>query len=429
MDVLAFSGVSTVLFTDIPSDSLFARFADSRAIGIASTARSKDPEWMRLNLPRYFQWLHDCSAPILHYKVCSTFDSAPEVGSIGQAIDIGMSIRDSVAIPMLTAAPQIRRYQAFGHLFAGATNGVWRLDRHPVMSQHPVTPMNESDLLRHLSIQSDLPSALIDLEMLATDAHAALDTAIQSGAKILSIDSIDAVSEENAGALLWENRQRLGFVVGSQGVEYSLVRHWQSMGLLEPDTVRTSLKHVDTIVAVSGSVSPTTAEQLEFAATDGFDLIEFPCTSVLASDDELASAVSEAIANGIAAVKRGVSPLVYTARGPDDPAVNKFRQALTSSQLTSGEANARIGIALGKVLDGILHSTDVRRAVISGGDTSGYAMKQLGLQALVALAPTVPGASICTGYGDSEHDGLEIALKGGQMGARDFFGWVRRGDG
>jgi uncharacterized protein YgbK (DUF1537 family) len=31
-------------------------------------------------------WL--AGAPLLQYKVCSTFDSAPEVGSIGHVIDM-----------------------------------------------------------------------------------------------------------------------------------------------------------------------------------------------------------------------------------------------------------------------------------------------------------------------------------------------------
>jgi hypothetical protein len=27
------------------------------------------------------------------------------------------------------------------------------------------------------------------------------------------------------------------------------------------------------------------------------------------------------------------------------------------------------------------------------------------------------------------HDGLELALKGGQMGSADYFGWIRAGGG
>lgn len=131
----------------------------------------------------------------------------------------------------------------------------------------------------------------------------------------------------------------------------------------------------------------------------------------------------------VAAAERGASPLVCSARGPADPDVAAYRSALSSSGLDTAQANARIGATLGRILDGVLRRTGVRRAVISGGDTSGYGMEQLGLQALIAKAPTIPGASICIGHGKSPHDGLEIALKGGQMGSRDFFSWVRDGGG
>lgn len=429
MEVLAFSGVPTVLFTDIPSDSLIERFRGVRAIGIASTARSKDPEWMAEHLPRPFAWLDAFQSPILHYKTCSTFDSSPETGSIGKAIEIGLSVRPAAGVPLIAAAPQMRRYQAFGHLFAGSFDGVFRLDRHPVMAHHPVTPMDESDLLHHLARQTSLPSALINLEMLWGNPQDALQAVLQSGARILSIDSMEPISEEAAGRLLWENKQKLGFVVGSQGVEYALVRHWIATGMLEPVPPVGSAGKVDTIVAVSGSVSPTTAEQLVHAGANGFELLPFPATCVCGSEGDLEAEIMRQISEGTAAAERGASPLIYSAKGPDDPAVETFRNALSTSRLNPGEANARIGDTLGRVLDGILQKTGIRRAVISGGDTSGYGMQQLNLQALVARAPTIPGASICIAHGDSPHDGLEIALKGGQMGSKDFFSWVRDGGG
>lgn len=136
MEVLAFAGIDSVLFSAVPSNELRARFGQARAIGIASTARAQDPVWMDENLPEPFAFLHGLGAPILHYKVCSTFDSSARSGNIGKAIEIGLTIRPSVAVPVLTAAPQQRRYQAFGHLFAGSFDGVHRLDRHPVMARH-----------------------------------------------------------------------------------------------------------------------------------------------------------------------------------------------------------------------------------------------------------------------------------------------------
>ena len=56
-------------------------------LGIAGVARSRDPAWMERNLPPVFDVLAGIGAPIAHYKVCSTFDSAPHIGSIGRAID------------------------------------------------------------------------------------------------------------------------------------------------------------------------------------------------------------------------------------------------------------------------------------------------------------------------------------------------------
>lgn len=58
----------------------------------------------------------------------------------------------------------------FGNLFAagGIASGaeVYRLDRHPVMNRHPVTPMGESDLVRHLALQTDRSIDLIDFRHL-----------------------------------------------------------------------------------------------------------------------------------------------------------------------------------------------------------------------------------------------------------------------
>jgi uncharacterized protein YgbK (DUF1537 family) len=429
MEVLTFAGLPSVLFTGIPDPSLAARFAGVGGVGIATTARSRGPDWMETELPLLLRWLEARGAPILHYKICSTFDSAPHVGSIGRAIEIALRIRPAKAVPLLTAAPAMRRYQVFGHLFAGAPDGVFRLDRHPVMARHPVTPMTESDLLRHLAAQTDLPGALLDLEALAQDPRGRLAAAVAAGARIVSIDCADAASEAAAGRLLWEHRDAMGLVVGSQGVEYALARHWQETGLLPPPPAPCSAGAVDRIVAVSGSVSPVTARQLAWAAANGFALLPFEAALACAGDAALAAEEARLVAAASAAAARGASPLVHSAAGHDDPAVARFRAALSESRVTPEDANRRIGEALGRILDGVLRATGLRRAVISGGDTSGHGIRKLGLEALVALAPTIPGAALCRAYGAGPHDGLEIALKGGQMGSEDYFGWIRAGGG
>lgn len=429
MEVLAFAGLPAVLFTDVPDVALLQRFAGVRGLGIATTLRSQTPAEMRAVLPPLAAWLGAQGAPLLHYKICSTFDSAPEMGSIGCATEVLLEARRARAALMLTAAPVMRRYQAFGHLFAGMAEGVFRLDRHPVMARHPVTPMAEADLLRHLAQQTDLPGGLISLEHLVGGGQERLEALVAGGARVLSVDAMDGGSEAAAGRLIWENREAMPVVVGSQGVEYALVRHWRAEGLIGPAPEAGSAGAVSQMVAVSGSVSPVTAGQLDWAGAHGFARIGFDAAAVCGSEDGLAAEEARVVALAVQAASEGASPLVHSAAGLDDPGVARFRAALSGSGLETGEANRRIGAALGRVLDRVLAATGLRRAVISGGDTSGYGMRALGLQALVALAPTVPGAALCRAYGAGRHDGLEIALKGGQMGTEDYFGWIRAGGG
>ncbi|CAM3277490.1 four-carbon acid sugar kinase family protein [Paracoccus nototheniae] len=429
MEVLEFAGIPSVLFTGPPSPAMLARFGDRRGVGIATTARAQDPDWMAAHLPGLFGALQALNPALLHYKICSTFDSAPQSGSIGAALAAALTVRPSDAVALLTAAPAMRRYQAFGHLFAGAPQGVFRLDRHPVMAHHPVTPMTESDLLAHLAGQTDLPGALIDLEALATDPQARLDQALAHGARILSIDSMEPASEAAAGALIWQNRARMGLVAGSQGVEYALVRHWQQAGLIPVAAPPGSAGAVDRIAVVSGSVSPVTSAQLDWAGRHGFALLPFDARAVCGSDAALAAEETRLIRAGLAVAGAGRSPLVHSAAGHQGEQVALFRQALAASGMAPELAQRRIGQALGRILDAILRGSGIQRAVISGGDTSGHAMGQLGVQALTALAPTIPGAALCRAYGDGPHDGLEIALKGGQMGSQDYFGWIRDGGG
>ncbi len=430
MEVLTFAGLNAVLFSDVPSPALAQRFANADALGIASTARSHGPDWMAANLPGPLAWLDATGAEILHYKVCSTFDSSPTAGNIGRAIEIALEIRDSEAVPLVTAAPQMRRYQSFGHLYAGIFEGVFRLDRHPVMARHPVTPMDEADLLRHLARQTDLPSALIDLEALwSGSAHRALDEAIAAGVRIISLDDMDPVSELAVGRLIWENRVRLRLAVGSQGLEYALVRHWQETGEIAPPPPAKGAGPVEQIAAISGSVSPSTARQIAWSAANGFEIIGFDAASVVGGEAGIEAEIARATTAALRALETGSSVLVTSAAGPDDPRVAAFRAALSASSLDFETANARIGKALGRVLDRVLQQSGLRRAVISGGDTSGHGMRALGIEALTALAPTIPGAALCLGHSEGRQDGLQIALKGGQMGSEDFFGWIRDGGG
>lgn len=430
MEVLTFAGLPSMLFLEPPTTDQLARYPDLKGVGVASTARAQSPEWMDAELPDIFAQLAALNPALMHYKVCSTLDSSPQVGSIGRAMEIGQAHFASAAIPVLIAAPQMRRYQSFGHLFAGFGDAVYRLDRHPVMSRHPVTPMHEADVAKHLSQQSPkLDTRCLSLEDMNANATLPVTPANPDRIETITLDSMDSASESVAGRLIWEGRDANPFVVGSQGVEYALVRHWQDTGQIAVVDAPTGIGRSDKMVVVSGSVSPTTADQIAWAISNGFAGIAFDATCVCRGPDELETEIERCVQAGLDAISRDLDPLIYSAQGPDDPAVERFKNAVAHSNATMADANLHVGEALGRILYQTLSRSGARRAVASGGDTSGNATRQLGIFALSALAPTIPGAALLQAHAEGPMNGLELALKGGQMGSPDYFGWIRNGGG
>ncbi len=427
MEALAFAGLDTVLFLAPPTPERLAAFAGYRGIGIAGVARSRDPGWMVRQLPPVFRLLKSLAAPVVHYKVCSTFDSAPHVGSIGRATDIAAELFEGW-IPLVVGEPGIGRFQCFGHLFALAHGKGYRLDRHPTMSRHPITPMDEADLGRHLARQTSKPIGLVDfVAMKRGQGDARLAQALAEGNRIVSLDVLDEQTLIAAGRLVWEKGGMPVFAVGSQGLEAALVAYWRAAGLLPANPVPQNPGRVERIACVSGSVSPVTARQIADAVRHGFAGIRIGAERAVderAWEAEIGRATEEALR----ALFAGRDPLVYSATGPDDPAVAALRRAVADTGSSAEAINDRIGSGLGRVLDAVVRATGVTRVVISGGDTSGHAAAMLGIDALTAIAPVAPGSPLCRAHSvDPSRDGLQIALKGGQVGGDDFFRAVRDG--
>jgi len=428
MEITAFAGLPTVLFLNPPKPEHLAQFAGYRVIGIAGIARSQSVEWMDRNLPAVFELMRSLDAPVAHYKVCSTFDSAPHVGSIGRATDIGAPILGGKWQPVIVGDPGMRRYQAFGYLFAVANGTGYLLHEHPVMARHPVTPMHDANLCRHLGKQTAKKIGLIDfVAMKSAMGSDRLQEQLRAGAEIVFLDVLDKESLIEAGRLVWNNRGERLFGIGSQGFEAALVAYWQSVGLLPAEERQFHAAPARRIACVSGSVSPITAAQIAFAVQNGFASIPLDATRAVdewAWRNELATATQRALR----ALGEGRDPLVYTAAGPDDPGVKALQNAIATAGASSERVNMRIGAGLGLVLGRVLREARLTRAVISGGDTSGHAASTLGVFALTAVAPVAPGSPLCRAHTeDTNLAGLELALKGGQVGRPDFFCAVKRG--
>jgi 3-oxoisoapionate kinase len=427
MEASAFAGLETVLFLSLPTPERLRAFEGARVIGVAGVARAQSPDWMEANLPNVFELLAKTGAPVVHYKVCSTFDSAPHIGSIGRAIEIAKRRFDGWT-PMIVADPGMGRFQAFGNLFAMMHDAAHRLDRHPVMSVHPVTPMDEADLGHHLARQTDTKIGLVDFAAMKRGAgDDRLRREVDLGAQVISLDMLDNETLIEAGRLVWEHGAPTVFGVGSQGFEAALAAYWRETRLIGPPASSYRAAPVERIACVSGSVSAVTASQIAFARERGFDTIELDAARAV-DPSEWNREVGRAAESALASIGAGRDALVYSAAGPDDPAVASLKAVVASSGVPQEVVDERVGTGLGQILDAILAGSRLTRAVISGGDTSGRAAMTLGIDALTAVAPLAPGSPLCRAHAArSDRDGLEIALKGGQVGAPDFFVAAKRG--
>jgi uncharacterized protein YgbK (DUF1537 family) len=405
LEALALYGVKAVLFTRMPDERGLRAFANCKAIGIAGESRSRTPAWMSANLPAVFTAMRSLGARVNHYKVCSTFDSSPQTGSIGRAMELGRALFHAQAVPIVVGAPHLGRAVVYGNLFADANGEMVRIDRHPAMRHHPVTPMTESDLRLHLAQQTTLRIGLVDTAAFQSGAvRARFESELEARAEAVLFDGFNESMLDETARLLWDRASAESiFAVGSSGLTHGLLRRWRELQLISEEPAIEPAPKTDRLLVLSGSCSPATAAQIRHAQQLGFAAWQLDGASPWRAQ---AAAARDAL-------KRGESVVLYTALGPQP----------------MDEAHGEdFGTALGKMLRELVLASGVRRVVIAGGDTSTHAVKQMELDALTFAAPLVSGVPLCRAHAPgSELDGLELALKGGQIGPPDFFRLARDG--
>ncbi len=119
-------GLKTVLFFSDPGADVLeeaARHYD--VVGVAGTARSLDTDGMRAELLPVLEKFRQLKVPLVQYKCCSTFDSSPDTGSLGHAMQLMQSCWPDSLLPVLAATPEFGRYTLFGHHYARAGTAVY----------------------------------------------------------------------------------------------------------------------------------------------------------------------------------------------------------------------------------------------------------------------------------------------------------------
>ncbi|MBM1105625.1 four-carbon acid sugar kinase family protein [Aurantibacter crassamenti] len=436
LEFLTLARVKTALFLRTPEPKDLDRFPGIQAIGLAGKSRSMSPSEMEDELTPSFENIKRLNPMHFHYKVCSTFDSAPHVGNIGKAIEIGSTVFNQKTVMVLPAAPHLGRYCIFGNLFAKmGTIGdgeIYRIDRHPSMSNHPVTPADESDLTLHLAKQTSKSIKLVNINTIENGSDAILDAVSKNKqTEILFFDGLNNSHLSTIGTALNElAKEQTLFSVGSSGIEMALGLAWKSQNIIETNASFKTLGEAGPILVLSGSCSPVTANQITYALDNGFEEVSLTSDAV---NQEYHAKIIEATANQlIANLNNGKSCILHTSIGPNDSRIAETelyfkKQGLEKDDIQKA-CSKMYGRILGQIAKKVIFETKLKRILFAGGDTSSYAASELNITALQMIAPLAPGAPLCKATSDDlKIDGLELNFKGGQVGTQDYFLKVFKG--
>ncbi len=393
------------LFVGLPGADALARAADeSDVVGIAGIARSLPTADLEAEVRPVLEALKSLEPDIVQYKACSTADSSPSIGSIGRVVEIGRDVFGEQAVPLVFAQPDFGRYTLLGQHFAAEDGIVYRLDRQPTMSKHPVTPMTEPDLAVHFSHQTDLPIDGIPLPAYGNQDGLELSSRLaRSDAAALVLDAALDEHLELIGRAL-ERLNAPVFAIGSGGLSLAIASQ-EGASVALPDHGGSA----GPVLALSGSRSAQTRRQMDAAAGAGWfvEPLELDASRSAAQLDWVLSAL-----------RAGRS----VALSSDDA---------NTASVVGRPVLEVVAEAAAAIAGGAARAGATRRVIVCGGDTSSRVTRLLGVESLSIAANPWGNIVLLTARADDPAiDGLELLLKGGQVGGVDLFDVIRmRGDG
>ncbi|MBC05941.1 four-carbon acid sugar kinase family protein [Thalassospira sp.] len=406
---VARSGLSARLYLSAPQSeatenetghgSLGPDLGSLDAFGVATSLRALGVEDGVATISPLAEHLKSPACNLYHFKVCSTFDSSPTTGNIATIADRYAKAVGAPWKAIIGGQPSLKRVCLLGNLFAGAGDGkIYRIDRHPVMAMHPVTPMDEADLCRHLAKQGWGNVGLIDFTIIRKGRATLVNEIrrrIASGETETLFDVTEATDLLTIGEALGEITADMPVLcVGASSVAQAMFPSFETANDPKPKPSRRD----GPVFAFAGSRSSLTSDQVAHAKayekrsvrpTDLLDptateKLRDECLSVLASNKNLLVALSD----------------------DRDHDIASHDLARASADFISHISNE---IALGFLL-------------IAGGDTSSLAVQKLGIESLSFAADFDAGAPIIRAHSTSTIlDGMPMLLKGGQMGKPTLF--------
>ena len=400
------AGMRVVQTNGVPNAPLAA---DVDAVVVALKSRTIAPADSVAQSLQALQWLQSAGVQQIYFKYCSTFDSwygadgssqRGNIGPVTEALMDALGTDFTIATP---AFPDNGRTVFKGHLFVGDA-----LLSESSMQHHPLTPMQDANLVRVLQAQCQRKVGLIDYRTVAAGANAIRGRIAELRGQGVGIAIVDAVSNEDL-MRLGLALAGLPLVTAGSGVAIGLP---QNFGIQASSQSAVLPKAQGLRAVVSGSCSQATNAQVAAWKAAGLPSHALDTAAVLGNAAQQHAAVQAAL--DWAKPWLGQSPvLVYSTADAQDV---KSTQTALGSEVTG----ARVEQALSAIAKGLV-ALGVQQLVVAGGETSGACVQALGVQQMQIGGQIDPGVPWCHARAVAAGKDLHLVLKSGNFGGADFF--------
>ena len=344
------------------------------------------------------KWLKEAGAKKYFFKYCSTFDSTAEgnIGPVSEALMNELKVDQTIYCP---AFPENGRSIYMGNLFVGQ-----KLLSESSMKDHPLTPMNDSNLMRLLSAQVSRRVGLADRIIVNSGVNSLKEKLISLKENDVPHVIVDAVADTDLDTIA-SACQDMDFITGGSALAMPLAEFYKASGKISANDNSFMNKKLNTgSIILSGSCSEMTIIQVK-------NFIQRGAAAFQLDPIDLAENGIKKVLDWLSSQDFTKNIIIYATSDPD----------------TVKKVQAELGVDMaGKIVEQGLsecaiaaRELGVKNFIIAGGETSGAITKALNIRQLdigIEIAPGVPWT-----FSGKRNNQIALSLKSGNFGSEEFF--------
>ena len=344
------------------------------------------------------KWLKEAGAKKYFFKYCSTFDSTAEgnIGPVSEALMNELKVDQTIYCP---AFPENGRSIYMGNLFVGQ-----KLLSESSMKDHPLTPMNDSNLMRLLSAQVSRRVGLADRIVVNSGVNSLKEKLISLKENDVPHVIVDAVADNDLDTIA-SACQDMEFITGGSALAMPLAEFYKASGKISVNDNSSMNKKLNTgSIILSGSCSEMTIIQVK-------DFIQRGASAFQLDPIDLAENGVKKVLDWLSSQDFSKNIIIYATSDPDT--VKKVQ-----AELGVNKAGKVVEQGLSKCAI-VARDLGIKNFIIAGGETSGAITKALNVRQLdigIEIAPGVPWT-----FSGKRNNQIALSLKSGNFGSKEFF--------